>query len=86
MAIYHMSIKIHSRSKGQSAVACAAYRSGEKLKDEETGRICDYRKKQGVVYSEILLCEHAPPEFSNREILWNSVMRCEKNSDAQFAR
>ena len=86
MAIYHMSIKIHSRSKGQSAVACAAYRSGEKLKDEETGRICDYRKKQGVVYSEILLSEHAPPEFSNREILWNSVMRCEKNSDAQFAR
>nr|WP_280157702.1 hypothetical protein [Priestia aryabhattai]MDH3135375.1 hypothetical protein [Priestia aryabhattai] len=36
MAIYHLSMQIISRSKGQSAVAAAAYRSGQKLHD---GRI-----------------------------------------------
>ena len=34
MAIYHCSIKIISRGKGKSAVAAAAYRSGEKLVNE----------------------------------------------------
>lgn len=37
MAIYHMNIKICGRSKGQSAIAAAAFRSGEKLKENETG-------------------------------------------------
>ena len=34
MPIYHLSVKAISRSDGRSAVACAAYRSGEKLLDE----------------------------------------------------
>ena len=36
VAIYHFSVKNISRSAGRSAVACAAYRSGEKLIDEDT--------------------------------------------------
>ena len=36
MAIYHFSVKTISRSAGRSAVACSAYRSGEKLIDEKT--------------------------------------------------
>lgn len=35
MAIYHLSSKIIGRSKGHSAVAAAAYRSGEKLEHEQ---------------------------------------------------
>ena len=35
MPIYHLSVKAISRSDGRSAVACAAYRSGEKLLDEK---------------------------------------------------
>ena len=64
MAIYHLSIKIGSRGKGQSAIA-AAYRSGEKLTDTETGLISDYTRKGGVVFSEISLCENAPAEYSD---------------------
>ena len=56
MAIYHCSVKVGSRSKGQSAIAAAAYRAGEKLTDHETGFVSDYTKKGGVVYSEIALC------------------------------
>ncbi|WP_267888732.1 hypothetical protein [Bacillus weihaiensis] len=37
MAIYHFSTQVISRIKGQSAVASAAYRSGERLTDERTG-------------------------------------------------
>ncbi|MCM0627523.1 MobA/MobL family protein, partial [Lysinibacillus sp. OL1_EC] len=37
MAIYHFSAQVISRSKGQSAVASASYRSGERLEDERTG-------------------------------------------------
>ena len=86
MAIYHCSIKIGSRAKGQSAVAASAYRSGEKLTDKETGLISDYTRKSGVVFSEIALCENAPSEYSNRETLWNAVHSIEKNKNAQLWR
>ena len=42
MAIYHFSVKTISRSAGRSAVACSAYRSGEKLIDERQ------RKRTGL--------------------------------------
>lgn len=86
MAIYHMSIKIGSRSKGQSAIAAAAYRAGEKLKDEETGLTSDYRRKGGVVFSEISLCKNAPAAYSDRATLWNAVHKIEKNSNSQLWR
>ena len=35
MAIYHLTVKVISRGKGQSAIAAAAYRSGERLRDEQ---------------------------------------------------
>ena len=86
MAIYHCSVKIGSRGKGQSAVAAAAYRSGEKLTDQETGAISDYTRKGGVVFSEISLCDNAPAEYADREVLWNSVHKIEKTKDAQLWR
>ena len=45
MSIYHLSVKAISRSDGRSAVACAAYRSGEKLLDEKYEKTQDYTKK-----------------------------------------
>lgn len=86
MAIYHCSIKIIKRSQGRSAVAAAAYRSGEKLTNEWDGITHDYTKKGGVVHSEIMLPSHAPPEFSDRSTLWNSVEQIEKSRNAQLAR
>ena len=67
IAIYHCSIKIVSRGKGKSAVAAAAYRSGEKLTNEWDGLTHDYTKKGGVVHSEILLPAHALPVELSRE-------------------
>ena len=86
MAIYHCSIKIIKRSQGRSAVAAAAYRSGQKLTNEWDGITHDYTKKGGVVHSEIILPAQAPPDFSDRSTLWNNVEKAEKNRNAQLAR
>ena len=85
-AIFHCPIQIIQRSQGKSAVAAAAYRSGEKLVNEWDGLTHDYTRKGGVVHVEIMLPSHAPPEFQDRSTLWNSVEQIEKSSDAQLAR
>ena len=69
IAIYHYNIGIVSREKGKSAVAAAAYRSGEKTTNEWDGMTHDYTRKHGVVHTEILLPPHAPPSFSDRATL-----------------
>ena len=86
MAIYHMSIKIGSKGKGQSAVAAAAYRSGDKLTDKETGLISDYTRKGGVVHSEISLCDNAPLKYADRETLWNAVHAIENKKNSRLWR
>lgn len=86
MAIYHLSVKIGGRAKGQNAIAASAYRSGEKLKDYETGLTSDYSRKQRIVCCGIALCENAPEEYANRETLWNAVHKIEKSKDARLWR
>ena len=86
MAIYHCSIKVISRGKGKSAVAAAAYRAGEKIKNEFDGETHDYTRKGGVVHTEILLPDHAPAEYADRATLWNAVEKIEKAKNAQLAR
>ncbi len=86
IAIYHWNIGIVSRGKGKSAVAAAAYRSGEKLTNEWDGVTHDYTRKGGVVHTEIMLPPHAPPSFADRSTLWNSVELYEKAGNAQLAR
>ena len=86
IAIFHCTIKLVQRSKGKSVVAAAAYRSGTKLANEWDGMTHDYTRKGGVVHAEIMLPAHAPPEFQDRAILWNSVEQIEKSKDSQLAR
>lgn len=86
MAIYHLSIQNIGRSAGRSAVAAAAYRSATKLIDSERGLTCDYSRKSGVVYTEVMLCQNAPQEYADREKLWNAVEKIEKQKDARLAR
>ena len=73
------------RSAGQSAVAAAAYRAGEKLHSEYYGEDSDYTRKGGVICSEILLPPHVPPEYADREMLWNAVEKAERGKKAQLA-
>ena len=86
MAIYHLSMKILSRSKGYSAVASAAYRAGEKILDERTGVIHDYTRKNGVASTVILTPANAPAWCANRAELWNAVEKAERRKNSQLAR
>jgi len=86
IAIYHCSIKIIGRGKGQSAIAAAAYRAGEKIVSEYDGRTSDYTKKGGVLHKEIILPDNAPAEYQDRAVLWNAVERIEKAQNSQLAR
>lgn len=45
IAIYHFEAKVISRGAGRSAVAAAAYQSGERLCNDYDGIIHDYTKK-----------------------------------------
>ena len=66
-------------------MAAAAYRAGEKLHSEYYGEISDYTRKGGVICSEILLPSHAPPEYADRETLWNAVEKAERGKKSQLA-
>lgn len=85
MAIYHFSAQVISRGKGQSAVACASYRSGDRLTDERTGETKFYRREIQPD-TMILAPSHAPEWVYEREFLWNAVESAEKRKDAQLAR
>ena len=85
IALYHFHVTQIKRSAGQSAIASAAYRSGEKLHSEYYGEDSDYIRKGGVICSEILLPSHAPPEYADRETLWNAVEKAERGKKAQLA-
>ena len=82
----HFSVNIISRGKGKSAVASAAYISGEKIKNEWDGVTHDYTRKEKVLVKNIILPDHIPKEFNDRSTLWNKVEMAEKNSNAQLAR
>ena len=86
MPIYHLSVKAISRSDGRSAVACAAYRSGEKLLDEKYERTQDYTKKTGVEFTNIYAPPNTKPELFDRQTLWNTVEKVERRKDAVLAR
>lgn len=82
----HYDIAIVKHGKA-GAVAKAAYQSGERMYSEREHRTKKYKKEEGeVVFTEIMLPPHAPPEYEDRNILWNAVEAAEPNWNSQLAR
>ncbi len=69
-----------SRGSGRSAVAAAAYRSGEDLEDERTHERHDYTRRQGVEHSELVGWD------GTRGELWNAAEDAEHRNDSVVAR
>jgi Ti-type conjugative transfer relaxase TraA len=80
MAIYSLSASTISRAAGKSAVAAAAYRAGASLDDERQGLRHDFRRKGGVLHSEIITPKVAPIWAGDRNRLWNEVEKAEDKS------
>ena len=82
--------KTFGRSDGSSAPSAAAYRAGERIKDERTGRTYDHSNRQDVLHKEIVL----PSRFgdadmgwaSDRANLWNAAEGAETRKNARVAR
>ena len=85
-AIYHLEAKVVSRGAGRSAVAASAYLSCARLYNDYDGIQHDYTKKQGLVWQKVFLPTMAPPEWKDRERLWNAVEEVETAKDSRLAR
>ncbi len=88
--MYYLNLKTFGRSDGSSAPSAAAYRAGERIKDERTGRTYDHSDRQDVMHKEIVL----PSGFADAEMgwakdranLWNTAERAEMRKNARVAR
>lgn len=85
MAIFHMSFSNISAGKGRSAIASAAYRSGEKLFDDKEGRHYFYARSI-MPESFILMPKNSPEWASDREQLWNEVEKKDRKSNSRYAK
>lgn len=85
MAIYHLSAQPLARSANRSAIAAAAYRSGTKIVDHQTGVVHDYspRQKKSVLHAELIL---PGGQRVARDEFWNSLELHHKRKDAVLAR
>lgn len=90
VAMFHLQISTIGRGTGRRATAAAAYRAGERIRDERSGELHNYSRRRDVLHTEIFL----PSQFAaseaawarNRERLWNAVEHVEKRHNARVAR
>ena len=87
MAIYSLRVQTIGRSEGRSVLAAAAYRSGSSLADNRLGMEFDFSgKREGVAHTAIIAPENTPPEFLDREALWNAADAADRRKDSVPAR
>jgi ATP-dependent exoDNAse (exonuclease V) alpha subunit len=90
MAVYFLNIKTFGRANGSSAASAAAYRAGERIRDDRTGKTYDHSERQDVMHKEIVL----PSKFADDDMawardrgsLWNSAEGAETRRNARVAR
>jgi ATP-dependent exoDNAse (exonuclease V) alpha subunit len=90
VAIFYLQINSVSRGAGRKATAAAAYRAGERLRDERSGELHNYSRRRDVLHTEIFLPQQyagTSPEWARtRERLWNTAEHAEKSHNARVAR
>ena len=90
MAVYYLNMKIFGRAGGSSAASASAYRAGERIRDERTGKTYDHSGRQDVMHKEIIL----PSRFAGQELawardrarLWNTAESAETRKNSRVAR
>jgi MobA/MobL family len=90
VAIFYLAISSVSRGAGRRATAAAAYRAGERIRDERSGSLHNFRQRRDVLHTEVFL----PAQFDgmqvpwarSRERLWNAAEHAEKRHNARVAR
>src|SRR6266404_5347930 len=88
--MFFMQISSVARGAGRRATAAAAYRAGERIRDERSGELINYGRRRDVLHTEIFL----PRQFDglpvswarSRQKLWNTSEHAEKRHNARVAR
>lgn len=86
VAIYHLHASVVSRSAGSSAVATASYITGLSLRDERTGELYNYGRKQRVSDYGVILPNGASDELREPGALMNSAEASERAKNAAVAK
>ena len=90
MASFYLQISTVGRGAGRRATSAAAYRAGERIRDERSGDLFNHGRRRDVLHTEIFL----PRQFDaagiawarSRERLWNTAEHAEKRHNAKVAR
>ena len=85
MPRFSIQIETVSRKKGSSAVRHAAYRAGQRIRDERYNRTRDFTAKSDIVHAEIVAPPDAPVWALDRSRLWNRVEAAERRKDSRLA-
>jgi ATP-dependent exoDNAse (exonuclease V) alpha subunit len=90
VAFFRLQMTSLSRSSGRSAPGAAAYRAGERIRDQRTGQLHDYSRRTDVIHSQILLPaaieSSAPDWIRERAALWNAAEAAERKRNSRVAR
>ena len=91
MAVYFLRSKHVSRGKGSRATRAAAYRSGERIRDERTSEVYDYSDRCDVAHKEIVLPADLAerPDMAwarDRATLWNAAEHAGLRCNSRLAR
>jgi len=91
MATYFLRTKHVSRGKGARVTRAAAYRAGERIRDERTSEVYNYADRRDVAYKEVVL----PAELTARSdmawtqdrcTLWNAAEHAGLRRNSRLAR
>jgi hypothetical protein len=91
MATYFLRTKHVSRGKGARVTRAAAYRAGERIRDERTSEVYDYSDRRDVAYKEVILPAElsARPDMAwteDRSTLWNAAEHAGLRHNSRLAR
>lgn len=86
MAIYSLSMSNVSRSAGSSSVKSYSYITGQKCRDERTGQMCNYGRRERIAATGVQLPQGAPAEWQDGAKLFNSIEKFERAKDARPAK
>lgn len=91
MAVYFLRSRHLSRGKGARVTRAAAYRAGERIRDERTSEVHDYSDRRDVAYKEVILPSDLAgrPDMEwtqDRSTLWNAAEHAGLRCNSRLAR
>jgi MobA/MobL family len=91
MATYFLRSKHLSRGKGARVTRAAAYRAGERIRDERTSDVYDWSDRRDVAYKEVTLPTDLDGRADmawtqDRSTLWNAAEHAGRRRNSRLAR